>query len=116
MESAGGEDLSWFWRGYFLENWTHDMAVTEVSYDGGDAARGASVKVENLGQLVLPATLRVTYRSGEKREVKIPVEAWMQTGSHSYAFEGLGPIVDAVIDPDRRLPDVDRTNNSFKPK
>ncbi len=116
MESAGGEDLSWFWRGYFLNNWTHDMAVTDVSYDGGDPAKGASVKVANLGQLVLPATLRVTYRSGETREVKIPVEAWMQVGSHTYAFEGFGPIVDATIDPDRRLPDVDRTNNSFKPK
>ena len=116
MESAGGEDLSWFWRSYFLNNWTHDMAVSDVSYDGGDPAKGASIKVENLGQLVLPATLRVTYKSGQKREVKIPVEAWMQTGSHTYAFEGLGPIADATIDPDRRLPDVDRTNNSFPPK
>ncbi len=116
MESAGGEDLSWFWRGYFLNNWTHDMAVTDVSYDGGDPAKGASVKVENLGQLVLPATLRVTYKSGAKREVKIPVEAWMQAGSHTYAFEGLGPIVEAVVDPDRRLPDVDRANNSVRPR
>ena len=40
----------------------------------------------------------------------------MQTGGHTYAFEGLGPIVEATIDPDRRLPDVDRSNNSFKPK
>jgi len=116
MESAGGEDLSWFWRGYFLNNWTHDMAVSDVSYDGGDPGKGASVKVENLGQLVLPATLRVTYKSGQKREVKIPVEAWMQTGTHTYAFEGLGPIAEATIDPDRRLPDVDRANNSFRPK
>ncbi|MDB5429130.1 MAG: Peptidase rane alanine aminopeptidase, partial [Caulobacter sp.] len=32
MESAGGEDLSWFWRGWYLNNWTHDLAVGEVKY------------------------------------------------------------------------------------
>ncbi len=36
MESAGGEDLSWFWRGYFFETWAHDLAVTGVSYVGGE--------------------------------------------------------------------------------
>ena len=41
MESAGGEDLSYFWRGYFLNNWTHDMGVTAVSYVDGDPKTGA---------------------------------------------------------------------------
>ena len=28
MESEGGEDLSWFWRGWYFNNWTLDLAVT----------------------------------------------------------------------------------------
>ncbi|HEY5008461.1 MAG TPA: M1 family metallopeptidase, partial [Caulobacteraceae bacterium] len=32
MESEGGEDLSWFWRGWFYNNWPHDLAVDGVSY------------------------------------------------------------------------------------
>jgi aminopeptidase N len=116
MESAGGEDLSYFWRGYFLNNWTHDLAVTDVGYEGGDPAKGASVTVENLGQLVLPATLRVTYKSGEKRDIRIPVETWMQSGRHVFGLPPGGPIAEAVVDPDRRLPDRDRANNSFTPK
>jgi len=113
MESAGGEDLSYFWRGFFLNNWTHDMAVTGVAYEDGDPAKGASVTVENLGKLVLPATLRVTYKSGAKKDIRVPVETWMQTGKHAFVLEGAGAIAEATVDPDRRLPDVDRANNSF---
>jgi hypothetical protein len=116
MESAGGEDLSWFWRGYFLNNWTHDMAVTAVSYVGGEPSNGAQVTVANLGQLVLPATLRVTYKSGEKRDVRLPAETWMQTGTHVVTLDPGPAIAEATIDPDHRLPDRDRTNNTFKPK
>ena len=112
MESAGGEDLSWFWRGYFLNNWTHDLAVTDVV---NDPAKGASVTVENRGQLVLPATLRVTLQSGQKKDIRIPVETWMQTGKHTYAIDG-GPVAEATVDPDHRLPDADRSNNTMKAK
>ncbi len=91
------------------------MAVSDVTYVDGDPARGAQVTVENRGQLVLPATLRVTFKDGKKQDIRVPVETWMQTGRHVYALDG-GAIADATIDPDRRLPDADRSNNSFKPK
>jgi hypothetical protein len=116
MESAGGDDLSWLWRGYFLNNWTHDMAVTAVSYVGGEPSNGAQVTVANLGQLVLPATLRVTYKSGEKRDVRLPAETWMQTGTHVVNLDPGPAIAEATIDPDHRLPDRDRANNTFRPK
>jgi hypothetical protein len=114
MESAGGEDLSWFWRGWYLHNWTHDLAVTSVKYVEGDPTQGAEVTVANLGQLVLPATLRVTYAGGKTADIGVPVETWMQNGSHIFAVPA-GTILDVVIDPDRRLPDRDRSNNSAKP-
>ena len=115
MESAGGEDLSYFWRGYFLNNWTHDMAVSDVTYVDGDPAKGAHVTLENRGQLVLPATLRILFKDGKKLDIRVPVETWMQSGRHVYVLDG-GAIADATVDPDRRLPDADRSNNSFKPK
>jgi hypothetical protein len=115
MESEGGEDLSWFWRGWFFHNWTHDMAVTAVKYVDGDPARGADVTVANLGQLVLPATLRVTFASGQRLDISVPAETWMQTGRHVFAIPPHGPIAEVAIDPDHRLPDRDRSNNSLKP-
>ena len=62
----------------------------------------------NLGQLVLPATLRVTYKSGEKRDIRVPVETWMQGGTHVFGLDGGGAIADVTVDPDHRLPDRDR--------
>ena len=111
MESAGGEDLSWFWRGWYVNNWTLDLAVTDVAYVDGDPAKGAKITVENRGQLVLPATLRVTLADGSGSEVRVPVETWMQSGVHVFTFDTRGKVAQAVVDPDRRLPDRDRTNN-----
>lgn len=115
MESAGGEDLSWFWRGWYANNWTLDQAVTNLAYVDGDPAKGVKVTVENRGQLVLPTTLRVTLASGGKAEVRVPAETWMQTGTHVFTLDTKAPVASAEIDPDHRAPDRDRSNNSFKP-
>ena len=31
MESAGGEDLSYFWRGWYMQNWTLGLAVDSAN-------------------------------------------------------------------------------------
>jgi len=115
MESAGGEDLGWFWRGWYANNWSLDLAVTDVAYVDGDPAKGVKVTVENRGQLVLPATLRVTLADGGKAEIRAPVETWMQNGSHVFTLDTKTRVTGAEIDPDHRVPDRDRSNNSFKP-
>lgn len=112
MESAGGEDLSWFWRGWYANNWTLDLAVKDVAYVDGDPAKGVKVTVENRGQLVLPATLRVTLTDGSKAEARVPVETWMQSGAHAFTLDTKAKVAQAVVDPDRRLPDRDRANNT----
>ena len=30
MQSEGGEDLGWFWRGWYLNNWKYDVAVDKI--------------------------------------------------------------------------------------
>lgn len=36
LENGSGEDLAWFWRGWFFHNWKLDQAVTGVKYAGND--------------------------------------------------------------------------------
>ena len=45
IDSEGGEDLSWFWRGWFFHNWALDLALDAVTYADGDPAKGASIAV-----------------------------------------------------------------------
>ena len=105
MQSEGGEDLSWFWRGWYLNNWKYDVAV--------DSIHGDTVTLSNRGQLVLPTTVEATFKDGTKTRIKLPVEIWMQKGTYEWEPESKSPIVKVVVDPDHVLPDDDRSNNSM---
>jgi hypothetical protein len=113
MESEGGEDLSYFWRGWYMHNWTLDLAVQGATYVDGDPTKGVTVTVANLRPLVLPATLEVSYKDGTKERIRIPAEAWLQKGVAAFTFKGGKPVGTVTVDPDHVLPDDDRANNAF---
>ena len=106
MASEGGEDLDYFWRGWYLNNWTHDLAVSAID---GDA-----VTFTNKGQLVLPALVEVTYKDGSTARFRLPVETWMNKGEVTWAGEK--PVAKVIIDPQHALPDDDRSNNTLSAK
>ena len=81
MENAGGEDLGWFWKGMFIENYKLDQAVTDVKYVRSDSSQGALVTIENLDKMAMPVYLQYETQSGKISTVKIPVEVW-QNGSN----------------------------------
>src|SRR6185437_3881231 len=110
MDSSGGEDLSWFWRGWYFTNSALDLAVEGVTYVDGDPAKGAQIAVSNRGQLVLPARLRVTFKDGTTSEIALPAESWIQSGRHSFAVGSRQSITRVVIDPDHHLPQRDRSD------
>jgi len=115
MESEGGEDLSWFWRGWYFNNWNLDLAVEDVAYVDGDPAKGARITVANLDRLVMPSTLEVKYVNGAAERIALPAETWILRGTTSLTIAGQGPIASVTIDPDHVLPDKDRRNNVFTP-
>ncbi|MBB6143467.1 hypothetical protein HNQ77_001411 [Silvibacterium bohemicum] len=106
MESEGGEDLSYFWRGWYMNNWKLDLAVDKIE--------GDKVTISNRGQLVLPATIEVAFQDGTSIRQKLPVETWLSKGVYVWNVGGGKPIASAVVDPDHVLPDDDRSNNMKK--
>ncbi len=36
MNNESGEDLNWFWKEWFYNNWQFDIAVQSVSYKDND--------------------------------------------------------------------------------
>jgi len=106
LSSEGGEDLSWFWRGWYMNNWRFDLAVTAID--------GAHVTLVNKGQLVLPATVEVQYTDGTKTRFRVPVESWESKAELSWLGEK--PVASVTVDPDHVLPDDDRTNNTLTAK
>ena len=116
MESDAGEDLSYWWRGWYFNNWQLDLAVTGVGYVHDDPKQGALITVAAKDKLVMPATLRVTFADGTSKDVRLPAETWIRQASTAVPVGGTSQVVSAVLDPDHRIPDKDRTNNSFAAK
>lgn len=114
MESASGEDLTWWWRGWYFENWQLDLGVRDAAYVDGDAAKGLKVALESRQKLVMPATLRIDYADGSHEDRRVPVEAWMQSGTPSITLPTTKAVARLAIDPDAKLPDADRANNAFE--
>jgi hypothetical protein len=111
MDSAAGEDLSWFWREWYFGTGTYDVAVTGVSPAKGGWKNGATITLENRDAMVFPLTLDVRYEGGRRVRVQVPVEAWMRRTGALVPLTGTKPIVSVTADPDHALPDHDRANN-----
>jgi aminopeptidase N len=114
MSSALGENLDWFWRGWFLTNDKLDLQVTDV--DVSDAAGGGKLSVVRLrsnGDMVFPVPLELTFDGGEKRRVTLPVEAWLRGPRFDFPVVDPKAVVGVRIDPDGALPDLVADNNSW---
>ena len=111
MNDVAGEDLDWFWKEWFYETWTLDQAVTGVQYVNDDAAKGSLITLVNDGRMVMPATVRVTEQNGHRGLVDLPVEVWEQGATFVFRYDSHSPLDSVVVDPEQRLPDVDRQNN-----
>jgi Peptidase family M1 domain len=114
IEDAAGEDLGWFWKGWFYENYKLDQSVRTVTYRDGDAAKGAIITIDNLDRLAMPVEVEVTESTGKKSRVKLPVEIWQRGGSWAFGFPSTATLQTVVIDPDRKMPDTNPGNNTWK--
>ncbi len=113
MNNAGGENLNWFWKGWFVHNWTLDQAVTSVKYVHGNPAQGAIITLENLNRLVMPVTLKIVQQNGKTDTVRLPVEIWEKGGKYTLRFNSTVPLKKVVVDPNEMLPDVNTENNTW---
>lgn len=114
MENGAGEDLSWFWKGWFLENWKMDQAITSVkATKNGDKIIGYQIVVSNLEKMPMPIILRVTTVSGKTETIKIPVDVWMRNKSWTIDYPTTEELASAVLDPEKVLPDMNSANNSW---
>lgn len=113
MENAAGEDLGWFWKGLFINNWKLDQAITSVRYVNANPSYGALVTIENLDRMVMPIYLQYTTASGKTFMDKIPVEVWQSGKTWVQKLRTTEELKSVVIDPDHVFPDMDQSNNRW---
>ena len=111
IENVAGEDLNWFWRGWFVNNWRFDQAITKVKYVKNNPKLGAVISIENLEKMALPVVLDIKFKNGTVTRVKLPVEIWQKNSDWSFKNDSTEEIESITLDPDHVFPDVNSANN-----
>jgi hypothetical protein len=116
MENVGGEDLGWFWREWIYNNYKLDQAVVGVKYPENVPEQGAAITVRNLDQMVMPVTVLVKEANGKEQRVTLPVEVWQRGSEWTFHVNTTSKVTDVILDPDNKLPDTNRKNNTMSSK
>jgi Peptidase family M1 domain len=113
MDNATGEDLSWFWKSWFLENYKLDQSILSVKYE---KENGAIITIANLEQMAMPVLIEYETITGAKERIKLPVEIWNNTALWKVKLPVKDQLTKVTIDPDKVYPDINLQNNSWKEK
>lgn len=116
MENVSGEDLSWFWRAWVFNSWKLDQTVKEVKYNKGDMTKGAEITISNLEKMAMPVSVVVKETNGTEYKLDLPVEIWQRGPDYTFTVNSTTEIKEVVLDPQKRLPDFNRDNNTWKKK
>jgi hypothetical protein len=114
MENVAGEDLSWFWRGWFVHNWRLDQGINSVKYVDNNPKLGALITIENFEKMVMPVIMEIKTKSGKVTRLKLPVEIWQKNVDWTFKHNSTEEIESVVLDPDHVFPDSNESNNTWK--
>jgi hypothetical protein len=116
IENGAGEDLSWFWKSWFYNNWPLDIALIDAKYADKDPKKGIQITVSNKEQMAMPFTVEVKLKDGTKQRTYFPVETWLQNRAITFTIPTTTEVESVTVDPDNALPDVNRKNNTLNVK
>lgn len=115
IEDAAGEDLGWFWKGWFFNDWKIDQGVEGVEYIGLKPEEGVIITIGNYEKLPMPVELRITEKNGKVWAKKLPVEIWQKGAKWKFKLATTSAIEKIEVDPFFRIPDVNVGNNTWIP-
>lgn len=109
MENVAGENLNWFWKGWFYSNGNIDLSIKNVAVKNNLYL----ITFDNLGDMPMPVLFEITYEDGTKERKTLPVEVWEKVSEWDYFLKTTKKVKSIEIDPDKILPDVNGNNNMW---
>jgi hypothetical protein len=61
----------------------------------------------------MPLSIDIKEENGKTGRVELPVEVWQHGDTWKFAYRSTGKIQQVVVDPNKTLPDVDTTDNTW---
>ncbi|WP_116788282.1 M1 family metallopeptidase [Flavobacterium psychrotrophum] len=109
MDNAAGENLNWFWRGWFTNNDNIDLGISTVSQE----KEGYIITFTNKGSLPMPVVFKVTYDDNTSDEHSLPVEIWQRGNEWRHYFKTTKKIKSLELDPGRFIPDINISDDTW---
>lgn len=109
IENVAGENLSWFWKGWFFGNGNIDLAINGVVPYAGNYV----VVLANKGDIPMPVLLEIEFEDGSKERQMLPVEIWQRGDTWNHIIKTDKKVTSVTIDPDKILPDINLGNDHW---
>ena len=109
MENVAGENLAWFFKGWFYGTGNIDLAVNSVRQYQGNYV----ISLSNNGDIPMPVKMKVTFADNTTKMVELPVEIWQRGNEWNYLLDGNKEVKSVDLDPEKMLPDVNFSNDSW---
>jgi hypothetical protein len=109
FNDVAGQNLNWFWRNWYFSNGYIDLALTKVAKAKG----GYSVTIDNVGGLVAPVDLVVTYADASTDTVHETPRIWAANQKRATALVPTKKAVQSVELAGGIWMDADSTNNRW---
>ena len=114
IEDVAGRDLDWFWNQWFDQTWKLDIALDDADCIEENGRWKTILMLENESLIKMPATVRLTFADGLTKDVRFSEDLWSKTNRAKFVIDSLpAKVTNVVIDPDMKLADVNRLNNSW---
>lgn len=109
MENVAGENLSWFFKGWFYGTGNIDLAVDNVQTYQGNTV----ISLSNKGEIPMPVVMEVTYEDDSTEILRLPVEIWQRGDSWNHLLRTNKEVKSVELDPEKLLPDVNFSNDAW---
>ena len=109
IENVSGENLAWFFKGWFYGTGTIDLALNSVRQYQGNYV----ISLSNNGDIPMPVKMQVTFADNTTQLVELPVEIWQRGNDWNYLLETDKQVSKVILDPNKMLPDVNFSNDSW---
>jgi hypothetical protein len=113
VENAAGEDLSWFWRGFFYTNDVLDIGVGPVTTSQRDGETFATVPLTKHTSIPFPVEMRLAFADGSTADVRLPVHIWAKGDRFDAMIPVKGPVTGVRLWPDPSVPDWNASNDAW---
>ncbi|MBC7789025.1 MAG: hypothetical protein H7Z74_03680 [Anaerolineae bacterium] len=113
VENHSGDDLAWFWRGFFYSTDVMDIGLEKViMQQRGDGAR-AVVSLRKLTSIPFPVALRLKFEDGTTADFRLPVQIWAAGDSYDATIAVKKKLVGVRLWPDPAVPDWNASNDTW---